>query len=94
MVLRDPGLRPRKDAAPRPVQHRAMSDAIPSLDELPISGILERWPQTLAVFLRRRMACPGCAMAPLMTLAEVSACYRAPMDELRTELCRAIGGDG
>lgn len=71
-----------------------MTDPIPSIDDLPISGILERWPQTLAVFLRRRMACPGCAMAPLMTLAEVSACYRAPVDELRAELRRAIGGAG
>ncbi|HYH38683.1 MAG TPA: DUF1858 domain-containing protein [Azospirillum sp.] len=58
-----------------------------------ISEVLERWPQTLAVFLHRRMACPGCAMASFMTVAEAAACYGVPPAELLAELHRAIGGE-
>lgn len=58
-----------------------------------ISDVLERWPQTLAVFLHRRMACPGCAMAPFMTLAEAAQCYGVPAADLLAELGRAIAGD-
>ena len=57
-----------------------------------IAEVLERWPPTLAVFLHRRMACPGCAMAPFMTVAEAAACYGVPPAELLAELCRAIDG--
>lgn len=58
-----------------------------------ISEVLERWPQTIAVFLKRRMACPGCAMAPFMTLAEAAACYGQPAADLVDEVRRAIDGD-
>ncbi|WP_431855658.1 DUF1858 domain-containing protein [Azospirillum sp.] len=64
----------------------------PSAD-VPIGDVLERWPRTLAVFLRRRMACPGCAMAPFMTVAEAAACYGVPPAELLAELHRAIDGE-
>ena len=57
-----------------------------------ISEVLERWPQTLSVFLRRRMACPGCAMAPFMTLGEAAACYGQPVEELVAEVRRAVDG--
>lgn len=58
-----------------------------------IAEVLERWPQTLAVFLHRRMACPGCAMAPFMTVGEAAECYGVPTAELLDELRRAIDGD-
>jgi len=64
----------------------------PSATQL-ISDVLERWPQTLAVFLHRRMACPGCAMASFMTLAEAADCYGVPPADLLSEVRRAIDGD-
>lgn len=46
----------------------------PSPDEL-VAEVLIRWPGSAAVFLRHGMACPGCVMAPMMTLAEAAAAY-------------------
>jgi len=37
-----------------------------------VEEVLAAWPQTLAVFLTRRMACPGCAMARFQTLADAA----------------------
>lgn len=36
--------------------------------------------------MRRRMACPGCAMAPFMTLAEAAATYRLDPQRLLAEI--------
>ena len=58
-----------------------------------ISEVLERWPQAMAVFLQRRMACPGCAMAPFMTPAEAAECYGVPVADLLDEIRRAAAGD-
>ena len=40
-----------------------------------VAEILIRWPGAAAVFLRYGMACPGCVMAPMMTLAEAAESY-------------------
>lgn len=34
------------------------------LSHLTVAEGLDRWPQIIPVFLRHRMACVGCAMAP------------------------------
>ena len=67
-----------------------MTEPSSPLASLPISEVLERWPHTLAVFLKRRMACPGCAMAPFMTLAEAEACYGKAAADLVAEVQRAV----
>jgi len=52
----------------------APSAPIASLD-LPVADIMRRWPETVGVFVARHMACPGCPMAPFMTLAEAARAY-------------------
>ena len=52
--------------------------------------MLERWPQTIPVFLRHRMACIGCAMAPFETLADVAAIYSLPLSRFLNELQQTI----
>ena len=54
-----------------------------------VADLLARRPEAARVFLRRGMACVGCAMAPFMTLREAAACYRLPLDELLAELAEA-----
>lgn len=54
--------------------------------DLPVTVILACWPQTITVFLRRRMACVGCAMAPFETLADVAAIYDLDLDGFLAEL--------
>lgn len=56
-----------------------------------VAAVLHDRPATLSVFLRRGMHCPGCRMAPFMTLAEAAASYGLETDELVAEL-RAAGG--
>lgn len=65
------------------------------MNELPLLGmtvaeVLDRWPQTIPVFLRHRMACVGCAMAPFETLADVAAIYGLQLSRFRSELQRTI----
>ena len=43
-----------------------------------------------AVMLRCGMACPGCAMAPFMSLSEAAAAYGLSVDWLVSEVERAI----
>lgn len=57
-----------------------------------VADLLARWPHTSSVFVRRKMACPGCSMAPFMSLAEAAAEYRIPAQELLDELAAAIAG--
>lgn len=55
-----------------------------------VAAVLSNRPGALAVFLRRGMHCPGCRMAPFMTLAEAAASYGLVADDLVAEL-RAAG---
>lgn len=54
--------------------------------DLTVSEILQRWPQTAEVFLRYRMACVGCAIAPFETLSEVCEIYRLNPEQFMQEL--------
>lgn len=58
--------------------------------DLTVSETLERWPQTAVVFLRHRMACVGCAIAPFETLTEVSAIYNINLEKFLQELQDAL----
>lgn len=51
-----------------------------------VAEVLRRHPATLPVFLQRRMHCPGCPMAPFMTLAEAAAKYGQDDAELVSAL--------
>ena len=55
-----------------------------------VGAILKERPETLPVFLRNRMHCPGCVMATFMTIAEAAANYRLDPDELVDELRGAL----
>jgi hybrid cluster-associated redox disulfide protein len=56
---------------------------------LTVSEVLQRWPASAALFTRRRMACPGCAMAPFMTLREAACEYGQDAADLAAELILA-----
>ena len=57
-----------------------------------VGALLQDRPETLSVFLRNRMHCPGCAMAPFMTVGEAAANYRLDVDGLVEELRAAVAG--
>lgn len=57
---------------------------------LTVAEVLARWPQTAPVFLRHRMACVGCPMAPFETLTDVAAIYGLHLSHFLAELQRII----
>ncbi len=62
----------------------------PLTEELIVADVLDRWPQTIPVFIRHRMACVGCTMAPFETLAEATAIYGMSTDRFVHELREVI----
>lgn len=40
-----------------------------------VADIMQRWPATVDVFIAQQMACPGCPMAPFMSLEEAARSY-------------------
>jgi hybrid cluster-associated redox disulfide protein len=58
--------------------------------DLTAAEVLERWPETIPVFFRYRMACVGCPIAPFETLAEVAAIYGLDRECLVNELRQTI----
>ena len=59
-------------------------------ENLIVADVLARWPETVPVFLNRRMGCVGCTMAPFEILAEVAKNYRLCCDRFIGELEDAI----
>lgn len=65
------------------------------LEQMIVGDVIERWPETIAVFNGHGMACPGCAMAPFMTVAESAAAYGLKAADLARELAaRLANGEG
>ena len=60
------------------------------LNDMLVDDLMTRWPQTIAVFMRRRMSCPGCLMAPFMTVAEAATEHGIAADELARDLRHAM----
>ncbi|MCE1254838.1 MAG: DUF1858 domain-containing protein [Anaerolineae bacterium] len=58
--------------------------------ELLVEELLVQHPQTLPVFLKYRLHCIGCYMAPFDTLQEVCANYQLHRDTFFAELRQAL----
>ena len=57
----------------------------------PVSAVLARSPAVVTVFVRHRMACPGCAMAAYMTIGEAAQIYGLDPALLVQEIEAAAG---
>ena len=55
-----------------------------------IAAVMKDRPEAVAVLLRNRMHCPGCFMAPFMTLSEGAESHGIDPDALLAELCAAV----
>lgn len=51
-----------------------------------IGVMIDAHPETIPVFIRRRMNCAGCVMAPFMTIAEAASNYGVDIDEFIADL--------
>lgn len=64
-----------------------------TLETMVVDDVMTRWPDSVSVFLRHRMACPGCVMAPFMTVREAAREYDLDPRMLTRELAEAIGSE-
>jgi hybrid cluster-associated redox disulfide protein len=60
---------------------------------LRVADLLNRWPQTIPIFIRHRLYCVGCWMSPFDTLSEVVSNYHLPEQPFFAELRQAIEPD-
>jgi hybrid cluster-associated redox disulfide protein len=58
--------------------------------DLPISDVMTTWPETTPVFLRHRMLCVGCPIAPFHTVIDACAEHMVNEQQFRAELQDAI----
>jgi hybrid cluster-associated redox disulfide protein len=59
-----------------------------------VGAVMDAYPETVAVFVRRRMQCPGCVMSPFMTMSEVAKSYAVDSDDLIADLRAALAAAG
>ncbi len=55
-------------------------------EQTPVCTIMKLWPETIRLFLARRMACVGCPVGGLHTLEEACAEHRVDLDPLLSEI--------
>ena len=58
--------------------------------DLTIAEVMDRWPETIPILFRYRMACVGCPIAPFETLAEVAVIYGLDLECFINELRQTI----
>ncbi|PWE18073.1 hypothetical protein DDZ18_00195 [Marinicauda salina] len=58
-----------------------------------VADLMNAEPETVPVFVRNRMACPGCVMAPFMTVREAAREYGLKPEALAAELAEAMAGE-
>jgi hybrid cluster-associated redox disulfide protein len=54
-----------------------------------VDHVMRKWPQTIHVFIRYRMACIGCPVAPFHTVATAAAEHGIGLAKFLRELGRA-----
>lgn len=58
--------------------------------DLTLADLFRTWPDAARPFLRRRMGCPGCPIAPFHTVADACAEYRLDKARFQAGIRAAI----
>ena len=61
------------------------------LEEMSVKEIMDRWPATVPLFIRKGLKCPGCPIGPFHTLEDASREHGKDLGALREELLRLSG---
>jgi hybrid cluster-associated redox disulfide protein len=59
-------------------------------NQMTIAEILERWPQTIPIFLRYQTSCVGCSMNIFETLEDAMRIYHLQQTDFFRDLERSI----
>jgi hybrid cluster-associated redox disulfide protein len=57
-----------------------------TIADMTMAELMRDRPAVVPVLLRRGLACPGCAMAPFMTVREAAEAYGLELDALLDDL--------
>lgn len=60
-----------------------------AIADMTMAELMRDRPAVVPVLLRRGLACPGCAMAPFMTVREAAEAYGLELDALLDDLAAA-----
>lgn len=60
-----------------------------TIADMTMAELMRERPAVVPVLLRRGLACPGCAMAPFMTVREAAEAYGLELDALLDDLAAA-----
>jgi len=58
--------------------------------DLLVAEVMEKWPETLPVFLENRMSCVGCYLSPFDALGDALRVHRLPVAEVIATLNQCI----
>lgn len=59
--------------------------------EMPITEVVQKYPQTIDVFLKHGMGCLGCAAARFENVAQGAMAHGIDVDKLITDLNKTVG---
>ena len=59
-------------------------------ENLVVAEVLDRWPETIPVFLKYKMDCVGCSMSAFETLSEAAQIYHLPLELFVQDLQNVI----
>ncbi len=81
-------MKTKEEASAQPGQ------SMTSIDRLCVDEVLRRWPSALQVFMRYRLACVGCLMAPFDRVGDVVRVYGLDNRQFLREILAAIHSEG
>ena len=55
-----------------------------------VAEIMQRWPETIPIFLKYQTSCVGCLMASFESLESAAAVYDLPLEQFLRDLEAAI----
>ncbi|HFD39109.1 MAG TPA: DUF1858 domain-containing protein [Anaerolineae bacterium] len=55
-----------------------------------VQSVVERYPQTIAIFNRHGLQCAGCYIAPFHTVADTAREYAMPLESLLRDLNQVL----
>lgn len=58
--------------------------------DMPVSDIMDRWPETVPVFIRLGLLCVGCTFGTFHSLDDACEAHDAELDDVMARLCAAI----
>lgn len=58
--------------------------------DLSVGEIMARWPETIGVFVERRMHCIGCPIGLFHTVVEAAAEHQVPLEALVRDILVAV----